>query len=106
MPHRCTASTVMPSGAGNAASAPNTASRSAPASSSDANAMSPAMPEKGWNQAMVVTPSRPPGPWVARPGHGARRTEAVVDADDRDARGARRQHGQQGGDAAEAGAVA
>ena len=84
-----------------------TSSRSAPASTSAPSAMSPAMPEKQWNQATVVTARRSATPSraaSAATAHG--RAEAVVDADDGDARRARREHGQQRGDAFEAGAVA
>ena len=66
------------------------------------SAMSPAMPEKQWNQASArrrSAGSGPPGPLVAQAGDGAGRAEAVVDADDGDALRARDEHGQQRGDA-------
>src|SRR3954452_15736002 len=68
-----------------------TSSRSAPASTSAPSAMSPAMPEKQWNHAMRVTTAS----LLQQTEHRARGTESVVDADDRDAGGTRRQHGQQ-----------
>src|SRR4051794_19431616 len=79
----------------------STASRSAPASTRAPSAMSPAMPEKQWNQAIVR--------WSAtaqHPGHGDGGPEAVVDADDGHARRARGEHPEQRGDALESGAVA
>src|SRR5438132_6236326 len=83
-----------------------TASRSAPASTSAPSAMSPAMPEKQWNQATVRWASGMAGsqPEHAGDGHGG--AEPVVDADDGHARRARREHPEQRGDALESGAIA
>src|SRR3546814_2408103 len=78
-----------------------TSSRSAPASISEPSAMSPAMPEKQWNQARVVIAAS-----LEHPQHGARRAVAVVDADHREACGARREHRQERRDPREAGPVA
>src|SRR4051794_11595591 len=89
---------------------PRISSMSAPASTMLPSAMSPAMPEKQWNQAMVRSVIF--GDAVTRcsagqhSGDGARGAEAVVDADDGHARRAGREHGEQGGDALEGGAVA
>src|SRR2546429_3592454 len=83
-----------------------TLSRSAPASTSAPSAMSPAMPEKQWNQATVRWASgmARSQPEHAGDGHGG--AEPVVDADDGHARRARREHPEQRGDALQAGAVA
>ena len=89
-PPRCAASTssAQPSSTGSRPSIVRTPSTSAPASSSAPSAMSPAMPEKQWNQA---TRSRGrPTAGRSSAGHRAGRAEAVVDADDGDAGGARR----------------
>src|SRR5207253_3376811 len=107
-----------------------TSSRGAPASRQAPRAMSPAMPAKQWNQATVVIGRRPPpgvpvqrqvlrrnaGSWaVPGPGPfqgaedaggGAGGAVAVVDAHHRHAGGAAGQHGQEGGDALQRGAVA
>ena len=79
--------------------------RSAPASSSAPSAMSPAMPEKQWNQA-TVGHAPAPARWS--------QTRATAQAAPKPLSmpttvmpgGARGQHGQQRGDALEAGAVA
>ena len=79
--------------------------------------MSPAMPEKQWNQAIVTAGWLPgscgasgsrgaAGAHLEQPQDRARRPVAVVDADHGDAGCARRQHRQQRGDALQRGAVA
>src|SRR5438270_10512682 len=77
---------------------------STPASIRLPRAMSPAMPEKQWNQAKVrgLTARSP----RQEAGDGARRAETVVDAHDGDAGSARGQHGEESRDPLEGGAVA
>src|SRR5688500_8007468 len=79
---------------------------SAPASTRAPRAMSAVMPGKQWNQATVRRSSATAAPQGQHPGHGHGGTEAVVDADDGEAGGARGEHAEQGGDALEPGAVA
>src|SRR3990170_5511285 len=86
---------------GSRSSTSRTASRSAPASMRAPRAMSPAMPEKQWNQATVRGASGMTRPRPEYAGHGHGRTEAVVDADDAESGGARREHAEEGGDAFE-----
>ena len=108
MPPRSTGSASSPQPpTGSRASRARTSSRSAPASSSDPSAMSPAIPEKQWNQATVrglvttsprlgaLGPSCPAAKDGRRrsfehPEHGAGGAEAVVDADHGEAGGAGR----------------
>src|SRR5688572_20617541 len=92
---------------GSRSSSVRTSPTSAPASIRLPSAMSPAIPAKQWNQATVVMPERLPRPSCRGddPEDRTRRAEAVVDPDHGDAGRARREHGQQGGDTFEGGAV-
>src|SRR5206468_6031202 len=83
-----------------------TLSKSAPASMSAPSAMSPAMPEKQWNQATVRCGSGMAGPQPEGAGDGHRRAESVVDADHGHAGRTGGQHPEQRRDAVETGAVA
>ena len=104
-----------------ASTAACTTSSGTPASSSAPSSMSPLAPDSHWNHAVVTAGPLPgvaapaslarwPGGRARRPaGHPRREhagAEAVVDVDDDDAGRAGVEHREQGGEAAEGGAVA